>query len=90
MGACIRIGACHASWGPQCCAVATAAAEVIDPSWHCHDLVAVRRCAEAGQALAFGAARGDIMAHVINNFLLFFCWPAFVTGIVFAAASLLI
>jgi hypothetical protein len=30
------------------------------------------------------------MAHVINNFLLFFCWPAFVTGIVFAAASLLI
>ena len=59
-----------------------------DPIGRCHDLVAVRRCAE-GQ-LAFGAARGDIMAHVINSFLLFFCWPAFVIGMVFAAASLLI
>ena len=27
------------------------------------------------------------MAHVINSFL-FFCWPAFVTGIVFAGSSL--
>jgi hypothetical protein len=33
---------------------------------------------------------GGIMANVVNDFLLFSCLAAFVTGIVLAAASLLI
>jgi hypothetical protein len=54
-------------------------------------LVTVWECAWGwGKPLAFGAARGGIMANVVNDFLLFSCWAAFVTGIVLAAASLLI
>jgi hypothetical protein len=36
------------------------------------------------------AQYGGIMANVVNDFLLFSCLAAFVTGIVLAAASLLI
>jgi hypothetical protein len=36
------------------------------------------------------AQHGGLMANVVNDFLLFSCWAAFVTGIVLAAASLLI
>jgi hypothetical protein len=42
------------------------------------------------KALPFGAAWGAIMANVVNDFLLFSCMALFVTGIVLAAASLLI
>ena len=42
------------------------------------------------QATGIWPGPGEIMAKVINNVLLFFCWPAFVIGMVFAAASLLI
>ena len=49
-----------------------------------------------GHALGIGASHwpwrsmGGIMANVVNDFLLFSCLAAFVTGIVLAAASLLI
>ena len=49
-----------------------------------------------GNALGVGASHwpwrsmGGIMANVVNDFLLFSCLAAFVTGIVLAAASLLI
>jgi hypothetical protein len=42
-----------------------------------------------GQAIGL-AQHGGIMANVVNDFLLFSCLAAFVTGIVLAAASLLI
>ena len=77
--------------GHQCCAVATAPAVVIDPGGRCHVLVTVWECAWGrGKPLACGAAWGGIMANVVNDFLLFSCLAAFVTGIVLAAASLLI
>ena len=43
-----------------------------------------------GKPLPSGAARGAIMGNVVNDFLLFSCMALFVTGIVLAAASLLI
>ena len=55
-------------------------------------LVMVRRCAwgRGQKPLPFGAARGAIMGNVVYDFLLFSCMALFVTGIVLAAASLLI
>jgi hypothetical protein len=55
-------------------------------------LVMVRRCAwgRGQKPLPFGAARGAIMGNVVYDFLLFSCMALFVTGIVVAAASLLI
>jgi hypothetical protein len=44
----------------------------------------------AGQAIGMWRSTGGIMANVVNDFLLFSCLAAFVTGIVLAAASLLI
>ena len=43
-----------------------------------------------GQAIGLWRSTGGIMANVVNDFLLFSCLAAFVTGIVLAAASLLI
>jgi hypothetical protein len=43
-----------------------------------------------GQATGLWRSTWGIMANVVNDFLLFSCWAAFVTGIVLAAASLLI
>ena len=44
----------------------------------------------SGQAAAVWRSTGAIMGNVINDFLLFSCMALFVTGIVVAAASLLI
>ena len=44
----------------------------------------------SGQATAVWRSTGAIMGNVVNDFLLFSCLAAFVTGIVLAAASLLI
>ena len=44
----------------------------------------------SGQAIGLWRSMGGIMANVVNDFLLFSCLAAFVTGIVLAAASLLI
>jgi hypothetical protein len=76
--------------GHQCCAVATASAVVIDPGGRCHVLATVWSCAWVGQAIGLWRSTGGIMANVVNDFLLFSCLAAFVTGIVLAAASLLI
>jgi hypothetical protein len=76
--------------GHQCCAVATAA-----------DLGSILAGAATfwsryGDALEVGASHflwrstGAIMGNVVNDFLLFSCMALFVTGIVVAAASLLI
>jgi hypothetical protein len=76
--------------GHQCCAVATAPAVVIDPGG------AATFWSRYGNALGVGASHwplaqhGGHMANVVNDFLLFSCLAAFVTGIVLAAASLLI
>ena len=54
-------------------------------------LVMVRGCAWGrGQAAAVWRSTGAIMGNVVNDFLLFSCMALFVTGIVVAAASLLI
>ena len=54
-------------------------------------LVMVRRCAWGrGQAAAVWRSTGAIMGNVVYDFLLFSCMALFVTGIVLAAASLLI
>jgi len=64
---------------------------VIDPDRRCHVLVTEWGCAWGrGKPLPFGAARGAIMGNVVYDFLLFSCMALFVTGIVVAAASLLI
>ena len=42
------------------------------------------------EAIGLWRSTGGIMANVVNDFLLFSCLAAFVTGIVLAAASLLI
>jgi len=64
---------------------------VIDPGPRCHVLVTEWGCAWGrGKPLPFGAARGAIMGNVVYDFLLFSCMALFVTGIVLAAASLLI
>jgi hypothetical protein len=39
---------------------------------------------------AWGRAHGDVMTRILNDFLLFACATLFVTGIVLAAAKLLI
>ena len=44
----------------------------------------------SGQAAAVWRSTGAIMGNVVNDFLLFSCMALFVTGIVVAAASLLI
>jgi hypothetical protein len=44
----------------------------------------------SGQATAVWRSTGAIMGNVVNDFLLFSCLAAFVTGLVLAAASLLI
>jgi hypothetical protein len=44
----------------------------------------------SGQAAAVWRSTGAIMGNVVNDFLLFSCMALFVTGIVLAAASLLI
>jgi len=45
----------------------------------------------SGQSAAvWRSTRGAIMGNVVNDFLLFSCMALFVTGIVLAAASLLI
>ena len=78
-------------WAHQCCAVATAAALVIDPGRRCHVLVTVWGCAWGrGQAAAVWRSTGAIMGNVVYDFLLFSCMALVVTGIVLAAASLLI
>ena len=77
--------------GHQCCAIATAAAlsSIVTGAatfWSRNgDALGV-----GGKALPFGAARGAIMGNVVYDFLLFSCMALFVTGIVLAAASLLI
>ena len=48
------------------------------------------RLGSGAKPLPFGAARGAIMGNVVYDFLLFSCMALFVTGIVVAAASLLI
>ena len=54
-------------------------------------LVMVRGCAWGrGQAAAVWRSTGAIMGNVVYDFLLFSCMALFVTGIVLAAASLLI
>ena len=54
-------------------------------------LVMVRACAWGrGQAAAVWRSTGAIMGNVVYEFLLFSCMALFVTGIVLAAASLLI
>ena len=54
-------------------------------------LVMVRGCAWGrGQAAAVWRSTGAIMGNVVYDFLLFSCMALFVTGIVVAAASLLI
>ena len=74
------------SMGHQCCAIATAAALTIDPDRRCHVLVTEWGCAWGrGKPLPWA-----IMGNVVNDFLLFSCMALFVTGIVLAAASLLI
>ena len=54
-------------------------------------LVMVRGCAWGrGQSAAVWRSTGAIMGNVVYDFLLFSCMALFVTGIVLAAASLLI
>jgi hypothetical protein len=54
-------------------------------------LVMVRGCAWGrGQVAAVWRSTGAIMGNVVYDFLLFSCMALFVTGIVLAAASLLI
>ena len=77
-------------YGHHCCAVATAAALVIDPGPPCHVLVTVCGCAWVGASRCRLAQHGAIMGNVVNDFLLFSCMALFVTGIVLAAATLLI
>jgi len=78
-------------YGPSVLRHRNAAALSIDPDRRCHILVTECGCAwDRGKPLPFGAARGAIMGNVVNDFLLFSCMALFVTGIVLAAASLLI
>ena len=49
-----------------------------------------RRLGSGGQAAAVWRSTGAIMGNVVYDFLLFSCMALFVTGIVVAAASLLI
>jgi hypothetical protein len=44
----------------------------------------------SGQAAAVWRSTGAIVGNIVNDFLLFSCMALFVTGIVLAAASLLI
>ena len=47
--------------------------------------------ADPGTSAVHGAVRmGDVMTRILNDFLLFACATLFVTGIVLAAAKLLI
>ena len=56
-------------YGHQCCAVATAAALVIDPGRRCHVLVMVWGCAWGrGKPLPSGAARGQSWATSSTTF----------------------
>ena len=77
-------------WPDECCAVATAAALVMilaRPATFWSRYVDVLG---SGQAAAVWRSTGAIMGNVVYDFLLFSCMALFVTGIVLAAASLLI
>ena len=79
------------SMGHQCCAIATR------PPSQSILTGAATFWSRNADALGIGASRcrltqhgGAIMGNVVNDFLLFSCMALFVTGIVLAAASLLI
>jgi hypothetical protein len=53
--------------------------------------IPITSAAGPGTSAVYGAVRmGDVMTRILNDFLLFACATLFVTGIVLAAAKLLI